>query len=123
MATKRAAIPADALDRPLGELNAAEFLTALEGARITAPELGILADKKKYELWVEETQVSKIPVRDLLERIRGEKKKLELEKSPRWEYVKRDVELEIDPRHLFDPVVFGPLVEEIATQVANKLQR
>lgn len=120
MSPKQAAIPADVLERRLDELSAADFLTALGEAKLGQPELGILADKKKYELWVEETPIQKIPLKDLIERLRGEKKKLELEKPARWEYLKRAVELEIDPREVFrDPAV----IEEIATQVAAKLGR
>lgn len=120
MSTKRAAVPADLAERQLGELSAVDFLTALQGAKVTQAELGVLADKKKFELWIEETQVDKIPIKDLVERLRGEKKKLELEKNFRHEYVKRAIELEIDPRDvLIDPVV----IEEIATQVAAKLGR
>ncbi len=120
MSTKRAAIPADLAERQIGELSATDFLAALHSAKVTQVELGVLADKKKYELWVEETQIDKIAVKDLVERLRGEKKKLELEKNPRHEYLKRAIELEIDPREMFiDPVV----IEEIATQVAAKLGR
>lgn len=120
MSTKRAAVPADLAERRLGELSAIDFLGALQSAKVSQVELGVLADKKKFELWVEETQIDKLAIKDLLERVRGEKKKLELEKNPRHEYLKRAVELEIDPREvLIDPVV----IEEIATQVAAKLGR
>ncbi len=120
--SKQAAVPADVTDRQLGELSAVDFLTALRTAQVSHVELGILADKKKYELWVEETPIDKISIKDLVERLRGEKKKLELEKPPQVEnlYLKRAVELPFDPRDVFfDPRV----IDEIATQVAAKLGR
>lgn len=122
MAAKRAAIDPDILDRPLGELSAADFVGALTGAGLAGHELTVLADKKKYELWVDETPIVKIPLKDLLDRVRGEKKKLELEKRP-WEYVKREVEFDFDPTHLKDPVIRDVLVNEIVNEVVQRLGR
>lgn len=122
MATKRAAVDPDILDRPLGELSAADFVGALASARLAAPELAVLADKKKYELWVDETPIAKVPFKDLLDRVRGEKKKLELEKRP-WEYLKREVEFDFDPTRLRDPVIREELVAEIANEVVQRLGR
>lgn len=121
MATKRAAIDPDILDRPLGEISAADFVGALTG-RLDARELTVLADKKKYELWVDETPIDKINVKDLVERIRGEKKKLELEKRP-WEYQKREIEFDFDPTKLRDPVIREELVAEIVNEVVQRLGR
>lgn len=122
MAARKAAVDADVLDRPLGEISAAEFVGALREAKLAGRELTVLADKKKYELWVDETPIEKISVNELLDRIRGEKKKLELEKRP-WESFKRDVEFDFDPERLHDPVIREDLVNEIAKEVAERLGR
>ena len=122
MAARKAAVDADILDRPLGEITAAEFVGALTGVKLAARELTVLADKKKYELWVDETPIEKISVSDLLDRVRGEKKKLELEKRP-WEAVKREVEFDFDPTRLRDPVIREELISEIANEVVQRLGR
>ena len=116
----RTAIPPDeSLQRPLGELTAAEFLTALSHPSVDKQALAILPDKKKYELWVEESGIDKITVLDLLDRLRGEKKKLELEKFY-IEDVKMIRENVIDPAQILrDPVV----IDRIAEQVAQRLGR
>ena len=76
----KAAIDVDAaLQKPLGEISAAEFLQVLAHPTIGGGKFGILADKKKYELWVEEGAIFKVPVGEILQRLRGEKKKVELE--------------------------------------------
>ncbi|HKA57352.1 MAG TPA: hypothetical protein VKD28_01960 [Gemmatimonadales bacterium] len=121
MPESRAAIPADdkALDRPLGQLNAAEFILILNRPDIDKGALAILPDKKKYELWVDEGGLPKIPVGELIERLRREKKKLELEKFKFEIDLKRNVEDVIDPtRRFVDPRV----IEDIARQVAESLR-
>jgi hypothetical protein len=50
----------------LGEIRAAQFLQVLAHPRAGGATLGILADKKKYELRVEEGQVAKTPVAEIL---------------------------------------------------------
>ena len=122
MSAKKAAVGDDVLQRPLGELSAAEFIGALSEARLAAHELTVLADKKKYELWVDETPIDKISVQDLVEAVRSEKKKLELEKRP-WESLKRAVEFDFDPTRLEDPVIREELVSEIADEVVRRLGR
>ncbi len=123
MAAKKAAIDPDLLDRPLGQIDAAAFVGALREARLEPAEMAVLADKKKYELWTDETPVAKISIGELIERIRGEKKKLELEKR-RWEMSKREVELEIGPTTVLgDPAVRDALVDEIATEVVRRMGR
>ena len=122
MAARKAAIDPDNLNRPLGEMSAAEFVGALAEARLATPEVAVLADKKKWELWVEETPIEKISVSDLLEKVRCEKKKLELEKRP-WEYFKRAVEIDFDPTRQVDPVIREELVTEIANEVIQRLGR
>lgn len=93
------------LDTPLEKLNAADFLTAL-GHQEAAELRPILADKKKYELWVEEAPILKFTLKELLDRMRVEKKKVELEIDP-WQPKpvriphpiadKKKLELEVDP--------------------------
>jgi hypothetical protein len=109
------AIPVDdkALAKPLAELSATQFLAILSrGDATDRAALAILPDKKKYELWVEEGSIDRISVGALLEKLRGEKKKLELEK---WH-----IELTYDPsRNIIDPRV----VDAIADRVVQKLGR
>lgn len=118
---RTAAIDPDALmDRPLGEISAAEFLQVLSHPSVRHPALAILPDKKKYELWVEEGPIVKIPVGEFIERLKGEKKKLELEVPPWFE--------KINPP-LFDKGTFrgaeleyAQLVEEVANVVEERLR-
>lgn len=102
---KKAAIPEDLLDKPLADISAAELVKALSISR--EPHLGhILADKKKYELWVEENPVERIPLRELLDKLRGEKKKVELE-------------LPFDIGQVINP----PVLDRLADAVAKRLRR
>ena len=66
----------------------------------SSSDLVLLPDKKKYELWVDEAVIDKINVADLLEKIRGEKKKLELEKRTIIEHYKKFAEFELNPEDL-----------------------
>lgn len=103
--SRRAAIPDDLLDKPLAEISAADLVKALSASQ--QPQLGvILADKKKYELWVEENPVDRIPLRELLDKLRGEKKKVELE-------------LPFDIGQIVNP----PLLDRLAEAVAKRLGR
>ena len=119
---RTAAIDPDALmDRPLGEISAADFLQVLSHPSVRHPALAILPDKKKYELWVEEGPIVKIPVREFIERLKGEKKKLELELPPWFE--------KINPP-LFDKgtvyrgaeLEYAQFVEEVANVVEERLR-
>jgi len=109
------AIPVDekTLGKPLAELSAVQFLDILSrGDATDRAALAILPDKKKYELWVEEVSIDRFKVGELLQKLRGEKKKLELEKH--------QIELTFDPgRNFIDPRV----VDVIAERVAEKLGR
>jgi len=71
----------EAIEKPVGELSAIELLQVLGNPKVKV-DLQLIADKKKYELWVEEGGLTKIKVRDLIERLQGEKKKVELELPP-----------------------------------------
>lgn len=110
----KAAIDVEAaLERPLGEISAAQFLQVLAHPKVSSASLGILADKKKYELWVEEGVIAKIPVGDIIRRVRAEKKKYELEPFP-------DFGRYVFPERAFD---YGRLVEDIAARVGERLGR
>lgn len=121
MQPMNSAIPPDELlDRPVRELSATELLAALSHPAVAPDVAALLPDKKKYELWIDETGLPDYKLRDLLERLRGEKKKVELEKPPRFEGQKMPVENVIDPRQvLIDPAV----IEQIADRVAARLRQ
>jgi hypothetical protein len=127
MSELRSAIPPDELlDRPLGELSAADFLAALSHPKLDQRIVSFLPEKKKYELWIEEGWLPRLNIRELLDRLRGEKKKLELEKSPYehivkypHEHIKRLPEGMIDPHELLRDPAF---IDEIAAQVAARLR-
>ena len=92
---------------PLREVKATEFLAALSQARLGRDHLHLVADKKKYELFIEEGVLDDIPVGALIDKLR-EKKKLELEPGP-------------DLRDRIDPAIYERLVEEVATRVQTRL--
>lgn len=80
---KKAAIDPDTLsEKTLGEISAADFLTALNVGGDAIQQIALWPEKKKIELLVEPENMTKLNVRDVLIRIRLEKKKLELEKFP-----------------------------------------
>ncbi len=124
MAGKVAAIDEELLQRPLGEISASQFLQVLGSMDQSSSDLVLLPDKKKYELWVDEAVIDKINVADLLEKIRGEKKKLELEKRTVIEHFKKYTEFEFDPEDLVtNPAIREQLVAEISTEVMRRLGR
>jgi hypothetical protein len=107
-----AAIDMDSvLDRPLAELSALEFIQALNHPRFASPSLGIIADKKKYELWVEEGTLGRYRLGDILQKLRGEKKKVELEIQPG---------VRTEPPFNRAQFEYGQLVEEIATRLEQR---
>jgi hypothetical protein len=108
-APKKAAIrpDKDLLNKPVQELSAVQLIEALNASR--SPAAGaILADKKKYELWIEENPIPRITVAELIERLKGEKKKVELEIPPGF-------------REVVNPPDFEHLVERVAEKVMEKL--
>jgi hypothetical protein len=116
MPEKRSAIPPDELlERPIEELSAPDLLFALNHPALDQAAVRLLPDKKKYELWVDEGGVTKLTVRDLVDRLGNEKKKVELEVPMK----RTPAEIDPDPRKfLIDPLV----LEVIATRVAERLQ-
>jgi hypothetical protein len=110
MHTERyAAIDLDEIaDRSLGDLSAVEFLQVLGHPKLTTTQRLILADKKKYELWVEEGPILKVPIGEILAKLRGEKKKLELEVPP-W--------MKLIPEDGIRDIEWAGLVEDIGSRM------
>jgi hypothetical protein len=111
---RKAAISPDELgSTPLRQLDGEQFVQLLNHRDVSSYAT-IVSDKKKYELWVEEN-LGGITVADFLDKIRGEKKKIELEKFKIENIVlKRVVEDPPDPRQwLVDPIVFEQIVERL----------
>ena len=82
MAEKRAAIDVEKLmDSPLSQISAADFLTALSRDRVSVGYLVHWPEKKKYELFVEPENIGRLNVGSLIDILKGEKKKVELEKD------------------------------------------
>lgn len=80
---KKAAIDLDQIKgKKLQEITAADFLAALEEANISIQQLVGLPEKKKYELWVEPEDQPPPTVGGVIDWVRTEKKKLELELPP-----------------------------------------
>jgi hypothetical protein len=118
---KRAAIDLDAIgEKQLSEISAADFLTALNAGGISAQvHHRIWPEKKKVELWAEPENLGGVKVGDLLNVIKAEKKKVELEKPPSTEIVKAvGVENVTNPRDLLrDPEFIGQVAREVANQL------
>jgi len=118
---KRAAIDLDAIgEKKLSEISAADFLTALNAGGVSfQAHHRIWPEKKKVELWVEPENLGGVRVGDLVNVIRAEKKKVELEKNPAAEIVKEvGVENVTNPRDLLrDPDFIGQVAREVANQL------
>ena len=106
---KRAAIDVDeCLGKPLEELSAVELITTLE--RRSTPQIAaILTDKKKYELWVEENPLPTLRLGELLEKLKLEKKKVELE-------------LPFDLGEKVNPVLPHDFIDRVADAVAKRIR-
>ena len=82
MEGRHAAIdPDEVLDKPLAEITGAQLIQVLGHPDFLVGGIHhILPDKKKYELWVDEGPIlHEVPLGELIKKIRGEKKKRELE--------------------------------------------
>jgi len=124
---RRAAIDLEALEnKTLDSLSAADFLTALSGAgAIGAQAIRFWPEKKKYELYLEPENLGKVTVGGIFTRVR-EKKKIELEKDVRTEYVHKQPGPELDWLNVEDLVTnpaFRQAVTTIAREVAGQLSR
>jgi hypothetical protein len=116
MQTERyAAIDLDEIaNRSLGELSAVEFLQVLGHPKLTTTQRLILADKKKYELWIEEGSILKVPIGEIIAKLRGEKKKLELEIPPWMKVIPEDGIRDID---------WAGLVEDVGSRMETQAER
>lgn len=115
-------------DRALGDLTAAELIEGLGEAKMMETMIA-LPEKKKYELEVEPGVLGKLTVGklvDILERFKGEKKKVEIEVPQDWipreiperfKGEKKKAELELEPgiRDL-------RVVEGLRAEVTNRLE-
>jgi hypothetical protein len=114
LAERYSAIDIDeVMDRPLGDLSAVEFMQVLSHPKLEFSGRLILADKKKYELWIEEGPIIKLPIGEIIGKLRGEKKKVEYEVPPWF-------------RHFEDGFAQGDysrLVEEVAERVSQQMVR
>ena len=119
---KRASIDLDAIgQKKLSEISAADFITALNAGGISLQaHHRIWPEKKKVELWVEPENLGGVSVGDLLNVVRAEKKKVELEKPPTAEIFKSvGVENVTNPRDLLRDPEF---ISQVAREVANQLR-
>ena len=121
MPAKKAAIPADEiLSRSLSEISAADFLTLMtRDDLIDRSALTLLPDKKKYELWVDEDVVFKIPIGEIATRLKSEKLKMELE-LPDVLLDKWRVERHIDPDRFTIPDPREVAIENLARQAGRR---
>jgi hypothetical protein len=78
---KKAAIDEQLAEQTLGEISAADFLKALNRGGLVS-DLVVWPEKKKVELYIEPENLEKVNFGRLIEIIRGEKKKRELEPYP-----------------------------------------
>jgi uncharacterized coiled-coil protein SlyX len=107
--------PDDILERPLDELSATDLLRLLGSDRVAGVR-NQLADKKKYELWVDETSIGRLPVGSILDRLRTEKKKLELE-------IQMDRALQVDLISLLQAALNESNASTSATDFQDLLRR
>ena len=118
---KRAAIDLDAIgEKKLSEISAADFLTALNAGGVSfQAQQRIWPEKKKVELWAEPENLGGVRAGDLLNALKVEKKKVELEKNPATEMVKPiGIENVTNPRDLLrDPDFIGQVAREVANQL------
>ena len=124
-ATKTAAIAADKLEsKALNQISAEDFLVALNHSGVAAHTLTIWPEKKKLELYTEPENLGKVNVGRIIDIIKGEKKKVELEKHPGYETWR-------DPREQFvNPVqnsglqnaAYDVLVDKLAQDIEARIR-
>lgn len=112
---KQAAFDLDEIrGQNLEKISAADLLQALHHGGLHVGHLTTWPEKKKYELWVEPENFGEIEVGRLIDILRGEKKKVELEKFPGLERFR-------DPREGFIDPVEGRL-DQLADRVARLVE-
>lgn len=105
--------------KSLEQISASDLLQALHHGGMHLGHLTLWPEKKKYELWVEPENFGKIDADRLIDILRGEKKKVELEKFP-------GIEGWRDPREgLVDPIEgrLDQLAERVARIVEARIRR
>jgi hypothetical protein len=116
---KAAAIAADRhLDTQMSKLSAAQFMEAMHANQLV-PHIKFWPEKKKYELELEPV-IDKLRLRDFIEiinRIRGEKKKVEYEVPDWWKWRVNPDPTQAEIGQRLDDVV------QKLDQIANQLGR
>ena len=74
---KKAAIDMDMLgDKSLGEVSAADFLTALNAGGLTLQHLTVWPEKKKIELYIEPENLGRVQLKDVLWESESQRRRL-----------------------------------------------
>jgi hypothetical protein len=117
---KAAAIAADKyMDTPLSKISAAQFMDALNANQLV-PHVKFWPEKKKYELEVEPV-FDKLRLRDFIEiinRIRGEKKKVEYEIPDWWKWRVNPDPTQVELGQRLDDVV--QRLDRIASELGRR---
>ena len=113
---KRAAVKKDVLDKKLSEISADEFLVALNKGEISAQHLAVWPEKKKTELEIDPVinRLKDLKLKDFFQIIRGEKKKLELEKFAGYERLR-------DPGEIFEGYQYEALLDKLTVDLKKRL--
>jgi hypothetical protein len=106
----------EAAEKQLDQISASDFLAALDAGGLSPRNLTVWPEKKKVELLAEPENFSGLRVRDVLDVLRNEKKKLEIE----W-HKPPGPEGQIDPRFHYE-VIFEDLVDRVARNVEARLR-
>lgn len=115
---KKAAIDLDEIkDKKLDEISASEFLSALKEGGASLDHLTVWPEKKKVELYVEPENWGNFHVDDILDVIKNEKKKTELEKNPMESW--RDPRRTPDPRNM----TYDQLLNRLATDLEERFRK
>jgi hypothetical protein len=117
---KTPAFDPDAIrSKSLDQVSASDLLQALHHGGMGIGHLTVWPEKKKYELWVEPENLGKVDVGRLLDVLRGEKKKVELEKYPGLEGWRDSFGAVVNPPDLR----LDQLADRIAHLVEARLRR
>jgi hypothetical protein len=117
---KTPAFDPDAIrSKSLDQVSASDLLQALQHGGVGIGHLTVWPEKKKYELWVEPENLGKVDVGRLIDILRGEKKKVELEKYPGLEGWRDPFGAVVNPPDLR----LDQLADRIAHLVEARLRR